>query len=1124
MRKILHTLIWLLMSFGTASAYLLSGGVSCVTAPTGLSGYFAAITNTPISPGICTSAGDCHSWTAPDGRTIEEVVEPPFGTPGTTTANMANCRTSPASARATFALSAAGTLMMTVSGTGGAWSKGQVLAGSGLPSGKFALYVWGQATGTPGGDGTYYINYNSIAANQPVIGTAITVSALPDAAPCLDAAIAAVRTAGVNKLLIPAGTYALTSYDSYGHWTIANLNDVTIDGQGSTFWITNNNYNSSQNFGVFAYANNRVRMQNMTFGYSLHTASIGTMQSVSGTVTARIDDGTGTGVAGNVLTITAVGKPTGTAANLVAAINSPITAGAAGTPKITAIGTGAGLTGTYLISGAAQYVPAGTAMTLGTAYVLVAQPQYAPISSTCTGSITGETLTLPTACLNVVLGAAVTCLTCQPGTYVTAIGPSAGASTTYTVNAGQTAASQQMTITADPIGHLAAWNLSTATGSAASGVLTVGTPATTNGFCPGTSFSYAGLATPIVIGPQLTGATKCGAGTYRLQPGTASFSAQTITETPTWFAGQTTLYWSPGMSTTPTMLAHGVYTSSTFGSAYNGVSYIIFHYGYGATIYETKDTNGLPSTDLSFRNISTLSGPGEGWVFEAVARGVEFSGSSWAPVPGTLVSTTNDATASLIDRGDFSFHNDSFTGVGDDVMSFFNAPWSMTCYAGGPVVAGCSSLLAANQATFQAYANHARTGDMITWVTPANVYVGTSTVVSVSGYTVTFDSLPSGLASGDFARDANMSNQRVYVANNSVIATQGHINVNDGNALVQNNFVQGTYNMGIALWAGFGEFLQGAGLVNDLVQDNVLVNTGPMGGSQSLAGLPGGAIAVFGINPSFTVGNTLWGRNVSILNNTVYLSPVGCVSVADIANVVIQGNLCDQVNTGTSNLGAAAANVQYPIFTTYSSNVQIAGNPLTGSTTAATIYAGAGDAGVTVGGQYYVAAGVGNDANSGTAAQPFATIAHCQAMMEANAVPICYIQDGTTYAQTATVALTAADSGFAFVAAPGSYPVLDGGGTLASLFTNTGGHNISLAGLSMQNTAPGGPGVVYASGDTASQIVGNTFVNPAIGIGLSGSMGDVIFDDVWTGAGSCVASTSASGTVQTGNACNGLPD
>jgi len=141
---------------------------------------------------------------------------------------------------------------------------------------------------------------------------------------------------------------------------------------------------------------------------------------------------------------------------------------------------------------------------------------------------------------------------------------------------------------------------------------------------------------------------------------------------------------------------------------------------------------------------------------------------------------------------------------------------------------------------------------------------------------------------------------------------------------------------------------------------------------------------------------------------------------------------------------------------------------------------------------YYVSA-VGDDGGDGSAAHPFATLRRAQAAMEHSTIRTTCVEDGT-YNLTASLRLTSADNGMSFIAAPAARPVLNGGPWgLVNLVTLNGTQNVTLQGLTFENTTPGySNAAVLLVNATSNRIVGNLFANNDRGVGLDGSGGNVI--------------------------------
>jgi parallel beta-helix repeat protein len=160
----------------------------------------------------------------------------------------------------------------------------------------------------------------------------------------------------------------------------------------------------------------------------------------------------------------------------------------------------------------------------------------------------------------------------------------------------------------------------------------------------------------------------------------------------------------------------------------------------------------------------------------------------------------------------------------------------------------------------------------------------------------------------------------------------------------------------------------------------------------------------------------------------------------------------------------------------------------------------------------------GNDSSGdGTAADPFATLARAQQAMEDSSIHTTYVEGGT-YDLTSNLNLTSADDGMAFIAAPGQTPVLNGGAAgLTNLITLNGANNVTLQGLTFENTGSAyADGAVALTNSTGDNIVGNLFNNNDTGVSLMASNNNVIsgneIDNSVT-AGVSVTSGSSNNTI-----------
>jgi parallel beta-helix repeat protein len=142
----------------------------------------------------------------------------------------------------------------------------------------------------------------------------------------------------------------------------------------------------------------------------------------------------------------------------------------------------------------------------------------------------------------------------------------------------------------------------------------------------------------------------------------------------------------------------------------------------------------------------------------------------------------------------------------------------------------------------------------------------------------------------------------------------------------------------------------------------------------------------------------------------------------------------------------------------------------------------------------YISANGSDSSGNGSAAAPFATLARAQQAMEASATTHTTYVEAGTYNLTASLVLTSADNNMSFIAAPGQTPVLNGASAgLVNLITLNGAQNVTLQGLTFENTTPGvSNGAVALDNATGNTIVDNLFTNNDRGVLLVGSGNNMI--------------------------------
>jgi len=117
---------------------------------------------------------------------------------------------------------------------------------------------------------------------------AVQVAPVPpgeDARPYFDDALARVRAQSAGKLVIPPGNYTFKTLgaNGRGHWVLANLSDLDVEGAGATLWFTQNQP------GLVITQSKRLRIHGLAFDYTLLTSSVGTIANRGGENVLAID-------------------------------------------------------------------------------------------------------------------------------------------------------------------------------------------------------------------------------------------------------------------------------------------------------------------------------------------------------------------------------------------------------------------------------------------------------------------------------------------------------------------------------------------------------------------------------------------------------------------------------------------------------------------------------------------------------------------------------------------------------------------------------------------------------------------------------------------------------------------
>ena len=134
------------------------------------------------------------------------------------------------------------------------------------------------------------------------------------------------------------------------------------------------------------------------------------------------------------------------------------------------------------------------------------------------------------------------------------------------------------------------------------------------------------------------------------------------------------------------------------------------------------------------------------------------------------------------------------------------------------------------------------------------------------------------------------------------------------------------------------------------------------------------------------------------------------------------------------------------------------------------------------GAAFYVSTS-GSSNGSGSASNPFSSLQQAITAAEHSSTKTIYMQGGT-YKLGSTVNLGSADAGITIASVPGAKAVLDGGGALSTLVQLNGASNVTLNGLTFQNTGSNGAAVTLR-GAGGNHITGNLFSHTHEGLLLT---------------------------------------
>ncbi len=123
------------------------------------------------------------------------------------------------------------------------------------------------------------------------------------------------------------------------------------------------------------------------------------------------------------------------------------------------------------------------------------------------------------------------------------------------------------------------------------------------------------------------------------------------------------------------------------------------------------------------------------------------------------------------------------------------------------------------------------------------------------------------------------------------------------NALVSRNTISNTADGGIEALSNIGNFLEGTGAINDIIDGNTLSSTGD---DPSLP-MPWGAISLYGATGG-GVETTPIDFDVEVTNNSISdPTGTGCITVASASTVAVTGNACNGIDASDDANGQGIA-------------------------------------------------------------------------------------------------------------------------------------------------------------------------------------------------------------------------
>lgn len=366
-----------------------------------------------------------------------------------------------------------------------------------------------------------------------------------------------------------------------------------------------------------------------------------------------------------------------------------------------------------------------------------------------------------------------------------------------------------------------------------------------------------------------------------------------------WVQGGQRLYFPTGSKTAPILQGGQVFASPDFRNLKPGSTVIAFHHFYGGPAIQVKDIDGQgDSEDIVLDGIGIHGGPGMGVVVTKMKRGFALLNSMITPKtdgPG-LVSTEFDAVHTLETTGDILIAGNMISGQGDDAINL-NSPIQYILNVGPDG----KTVQIANFGRFY------RVGDHLAFFDATGALSGRATVVAGprplgnGNVEIQLDTLLPQLAPRMPLRNIALIPRRFAVIGNSIGHCQCHgLLAQIPHGLVRDNRFDDTDFNAIRLITNIGQWKEGTGAFDIIVDHNSISNSGP---DKTLA-FPFGAISVYGVGSGAKVSESPMNADIAITGNTISHTAQACITVASARRVKVTGNACYGTNLQLPAIGA----------------------------------------------------------------------------------------------------------------------------------------------------------------------------------------------------------------------------